>query len=230
MAMKKKYQFFLSIALVALLLNLLNACSNKSPANPPYNNFEQTSNVPMSALTGAATGATVGAIVSAGSIGAGAVTGGLVAGTMQAVNAARQETPAALIQFLTKEDVQVIQDGDMITLLVPTDVYYLPDTYEFDDVYYLGLIHIAQLVLKTSTNQVVYVAGFSDGNIGSPLDEQKLSQQRAQQMADFLWANGVPLRRLSARGYGEKFDIADNFLIHGAAMNRRVEIQWRWCK
>ena len=106
-------------------------------------------------------------------------------------------------------------------------VYF--DSFEFDDVWYLGLIHIVQLVMTTSTNQTVYVAGFSDGGIGSPLAEQKLSQQRAQEMADFLWANGVPLNRLSATGYGEKYDIADNFLVHGAAMNRRVEIQWRVC-
>ena len=226
MAMKKKSLFFLSVAFAVLF----NACSSKSPANPPYDNFEQNSDVMTSAAGGAAMGATVGAVVSPGGPALGAVTGGLLGGTAQAVNAASQESPAELMRLLNdKEHIQVVQDGKTITLLVPTDIYYLPDSYEFEDVWYLGLIHVAQLVIKTSTNQMVYVAGFSDGGIGSPLAEQKLSQQRAQEMADFLWANGVPLRRLTTKGYGPKFDIADNFLVHGAAMNRRVEIQWVIC-
>lgn len=219
-----------TLFLLTILLLLSNCAKNPSVEDPPYNNFEQPkTKVPQAAAVGAATGATVGAIVSPGAAAVGAVTGGIVGGATHAIDALNQESPKKIIEQLPKEHIQVVQDGDTITLLVPTDIYYLPESYEFDDVWYRGLDYIAQLVLKTKTNQVVYVAGFSDGGIGSPLAAQKLSQQRAQQMADFLWANGVPLSQLRVEGFGERYDIADNFLIHGAAMNRRIEIQWRMC-
>lgn len=207
---------------------LLSSCSSSPPpvGNPPYNDFEQPkSKVPESAAVGAVTGGVIGALVSPAGAGAGA----LIGGTTHAISASQQEDPKKIIAQLPKEHIQVVQDGDTITLLVPTDIYYLPDSYEFDDVWYRGMNYIAQLVLKTKTNQVVYVAGFSDDGIGSPIAAKKLSQQRAQQMADFLWANGVPLSQLKVQGFGEQYDIADNFLVHGAAMNRRIEIQWRMC-
>ncbi len=216
-----------ALSLLCSLL-LLSSCTSGPPQveNPPYNNFEQPkSKVAQSAVVGAAAGGVIGALVSPAGAGAGV----LIGGTTHAIAASDAESPQKIINALPKEHIQVVQDGDTITLLVPTDIYYLPDSYEFDDVWYRGLNYIVQLVLKTKTNQVVYVAGFSDGGIGSPLAAQKLSQQRAQQMADLLWANGVPLSQLKVQGYGEKYDIADNFLVHGAAMNRRIEIQWRMC-
>ncbi len=216
-----------ALCLLSLIV-VLGGCSSAPPpvGNPPYNDFEpQKSKVPESAAVGAVTGGVIGALVSPAGAGAGI----LIGGTTHAISAAQQEDPKKIIAQLPKENIQVVQDGDTITLLVPTDIYYLPESYEFDDVWYRGLNYISQLVLKTKTNQVVYVAGFSDGGIGSPLDAQKLSQQRAQQMADFLWANGVPLSQLKVQGFGDRYDIADSFLVHGAAMNRRIEIQWRMC-
>ena len=227
MAMKK-HLFLLGTTLLTALLN--SCASNPSVETPPFNNFEQPkSQVTMAAATGAATGATVGAIAFPGGSTIGAIAGGVVGGVTHAVDATNQESPKKIMAQLPQEHIQVVNDGDTITLLVPTDNYDLPDSYEFDDVWYRGLDYIAQLVLKTKTNQVIYVAGFSDGGIGSPEKARQLSQQRAQQMADFLWANGVPLSQLSVEGYGAKYDIANNFLIHGAAMNRRIEIQWRMC-
>lgn len=220
--MRKILILLLSLAVVDISLI---SCSNKSPANPPYNNFNQSSDVPKDALLGAGAGAAVGAIVSPEAPGVGAIIGGAAGAAIRAFDTAYQESPENLITLLATENIQVVQDGKRVTLLVPTDIYYLPNSYDFDDVWYQGLIHIAQLVLRDSDG-MVYVAGFSDSGFSAPSERLKLSQQRAQSMADFLWANGVSLHRLVVKGYGERFDIADNFLVHGAAMNRRVEIQW----
>ena len=209
MAMKR-YIFWGMLLVSALVSSCSNSTSpGDSPSsfdntnnvpNPPFNNFEPPkSNVPKAAIIGAATGATVGAIVSPGGAAVGAVTGGLVGGIGKAIYASSKETPQELIKQLPKQHIQVVQDGNTITLLVPTDIYYLPDSYEFDDVWYRGLDDIVQLVLKTKTNQMVFVAGFSDDGVGSDIDAQKLSQDRAQQMADFLWANCVPLSQLKVQ-------------------------------
>ena len=45
-------------------------------------------------------------------------------------------------------------------------------------------------------------------------------------MITFLWAKGIRAQHLYAEGMGDKYPIGDNFLTHGSAFNRRIEIQW----
>lgn len=198
--------------------------------NPPFNNFDQSSNVPKKAieegLTSAATGTFIGSIMSSPAPVVGGLIGGAVGGAIGAIDQSKEESPENIIKYLKQEHIQVVQEGKLITLIVPTDVYYEWNSYQLDETTYAGLNHIAQLVLHDSGNSRIYIAGFSDDGISNPKDDLKLSEQQARSMADFLWANGVPLHRMRIIGYGKRYDIADNSLIHGAAMNRRVEIQW----
>lgn len=200
--------------------------------NPPYNDFNPKSQVTKKTATrfaeGVVTGTIVGSVLSSPAPVLGGIIGGTVGGTYTYMTAGKTESKEHLIYALESQDrVQVVQERGKITLLVPTDFYYTYDTYELAETAYVGLQHIAQLVYLYSGDATVYIAGFSDGGIGSSQERQKISKLRAQYMADFLWANGVPLNRLMVAGYGERYDIADNYLIHGAAMNRRVEIQWK---
>lgn len=211
-----------------LMIASFASCNKKINTNPaylPYNNFDQSSDVPINAGEGAISGALVGLAISPEAPGIGAVVGG----AFNAAETAYEESPQRLIEILGDESVQVVQEGKRVTVIVPTDKYYLSDSFELNDLYYSGLNHIAQLVLRDSDG-IIYVAGFSDsfsgGGTNRLSDRAKLSEERAESMADFLWANGVPLHRLRVKGYGERYDIANNRLVHGAAMNRRVEIQW----
>jgi OOP family OmpA-OmpF porin len=52
---------------------------------------------------------------------------------------------------------------------------------------------------------------------------QLLSQARADAVLDALMVRGVPLDRLSARGYGEEQPVASNENEAGRALNRRIE-------
>ena len=59
---------------------------------------------------------------------------------------------------------------------------------------------------------------------GSKAYNQKLSERRAQAVADFLRTFGVK-NSMSVKGMGETQPVADNATDAGRAQNRRVEIR-----
>ena len=65
--------------------------------------------------------------------------------------------------------------------------------------------------------------GYTD-NIGSEDYNQKLSEQRADTVRDYLVTRGVAQTSVSATGYGKDHPIADNSTNNGRAQNRRVEM------
>lgn len=60
---------------------------------------------------------------------------------------------------------------------------------------------------------------------GSDSYNMRLSQRRAQTVADYLKMKGVA-NKLTQQGYGERQPIADNATEQGKAENRRVELIW----
>ncbi len=128
------------------------------------------------------------------------------------------------VEEIMKSDIQLINEGHRITLIVPTDKYYLQGTNKLNDLKFKPLNDIVMLI-KCFPNSPVYVAGFTD-EIGTKEYKETMSQERAQAMVAYLWSHGIPESKLFAEGYGERFNIGNNRLIHGSAYNRRVEIQW----
>lgn len=129
-----------------------------------------------------------------------------------------------LVRHVENGDIQVVNEGHRITLIIPTDKYFAFDTDKLNKFMFRPLSDIATLV-KCFPNATIYVAGFTD-DVGNYQYKKTLSQKRAQAIVAYLWAKGVNERKLSAEGYGDKYAHADNHLIHGSALNRRVEIQW----
>ena len=79
----------------------------------------------------------------------------------------------------------------------------------------------------------VVVLGFTD-RIGSDAYNQKLSEQRAQSVVDYLVSKGIPADKISARGMGEANPVTTNTcdnvkgrqaLIDCLGPDRRVEIE-----
>lgn len=69
----------------------------------------------------------------------------------------------------------------------------------------------------------VQVDGHTD-NVGKAEANQKLSQERAAAVVDYLVTKkGVAAKRLSAKGWGDTAPIADNTSESGRAKNRRVD-------
>lgn len=67
------------------------------------------------------------------------------------------------------------------------------------------------------------VEGYTD-SVGSDEYNQKLSEQRAGAVRDYLSQAGVANNNISAAGYGKGDPIADNATASGRAQNRRVQL------
>ena len=67
------------------------------------------------------------------------------------------------------------------------------------------------------------VEGYTD-NIGSDEYNQKLSEERADAVRDYLVAQNVADSNVTAAGYGKSDPMADNSTNAGRAENRRVQL------
>lgn len=77
--------------------------------------------------------------------------------------------------------------------------------------------------LKACPTAHAVINGYAD-NTGNTSLNVPLSEERAQAVAGFLEAQGVPGDRLSTTGFGSANPIAPNGTDYGRAQNRRVEI------
>ena len=68
----------------------------------------------------------------------------------------------------------------------------------------------------------IELSGHTD-NKGKDKYNEKLSQERAKAVYDYLISRGIDKKRLEYRGYGAQHPIADNKTDEGRAKNRRVE-------
>lgn len=194
--------------------------------HPPFNHFREDprplEHVVKTMGAGAGLGALAGVAAgsSAGAAGAGAAVGGLTG----AVIGKQRDTKQHIIKELKEHDIQYVQYGDTMTLVVPTDRYFRFNSPRINDLCYPGLLKIIKL-LKFYKCSPIYVAGFTD-DIGSKHHKRMLSQAQAEAMITFLWAYGIPAQRLNAEGYADQHPIGNNDTIRGSAYNRRLEIQW----
>jgi outer membrane protein OmpA-like peptidoglycan-associated protein len=60
--------------------------------------------------------------------------------------------------------------------------------------------------------------------IGGDEFNQRLSEQRAGSVLDFLAEQGVPASAMTARGFGKTQPVASNDTAEGRQKNRRVEL------
>lgn len=79
-------------------------------------------------------------------------------------------------------------------------------------------------ILKEYPKANFVVEGHTDRTASAKFN-QKLSEERADKVVDFLTSNGVEASRLSSVGFGETSPIASNDTAEGRAANRRVEVK-----
>lgn len=77
--------------------------------------------------------------------------------------------------------------------------------------------------MQTDQTMTARIAGHTD-NIGNKSFNIILSRNRAQSVADYLIAKGIPSSRIRTEGYGSAKPVAGNDTDAGRALNRRVEI------
>jgi hypothetical protein len=78
-------------------------------------------------------------------------------------------------------------------------------------------------ILLAHPDLKVQVEGYTD-SIGSEEYNQKLSEERAGSVKDYLVSQNVHDNNVTAEGFGKNDPIADNSNAVGRAKNRRVEL------
>lgn len=79
-------------------------------------------------------------------------------------------------------------------------------------------------LLENNPSLKIEISGHTD-NIGSFKSNQKLSEERAKSVADYLIGQGVSNSRIEYKGYSFSQPIAPNSTADGRAQNRRVEFK-----
>jgi outer membrane protein OmpA-like peptidoglycan-associated protein len=78
-------------------------------------------------------------------------------------------------------------------------------------------------ILLAYPNLKLQVEGYTD-NIGSDEYNQKLSEERADGVREYLVSQSVADQNVTAQGFGKRDPVADNSTDSGRAQNRRVEL------
>jgi outer membrane protein OmpA-like peptidoglycan-associated protein len=125
---------------------------------------------------------------------------------------------------------QVYTLGDYLTIELPTDQLFdantadlLPDTD--------AVLDSVVKVLNRYPNHNILISGNTSGS-GTAKFEQQLSENRAREVAAYLWSHGITMylgaelkqRKLIYVGYGDYFPIANNLTIKSTRKNSRIQI------
>ena len=78
--------------------------------------------------------------------------------------------------------------------------------------------------LKSKKSLVIEIAGHTD-NVGKQEANQKLSEDRANAVRDYLAKHGIEPKRVTAKGYGDTQPVASNDTPDGRQQNRRTEVR-----
>ncbi|MBK8088717.1 MAG: PD40 domain-containing protein [Chitinophagaceae bacterium] len=79
-------------------------------------------------------------------------------------------------------------------------------------------------LLKDNPTIKIEIGGYTD-NVGKPADNLVLSNSRAKSVINYFLYKGIPIGRLTSKGFGETNPIADNKTEEGRAKNRRTELK-----
>ena len=173
------------------------------------------------AAIGAAGGAVVGLLIDGGWKGAliGAGVGALAGG---AVGHYQDKQEAKLRQQMAGTGVEVVRQGDNITLDMPGNVTFALNSAQLNPQFDSVLDKVAATLVEYNQT-MIQVAGHTDST-GSREYNMKLSEQRAMTVKNYLAGRGVPANRMVTVGAGPDYPVASNDTPEGRAQNRRVEI------
>lgn len=113
-----------------------------------------------------------------------------------------------------------IESGERIAL---RNVFFETGRWEILPESEYELAKVVDLLTKNPTLKIE-LGGHTD-NVGRPEANQRLSEQRAKAVYDYLINKGIPSNRLSYKGYGETQPVATNDTDEGRRENRRTEIK-----
>lgn len=202
---------------------LIGGCATYTGQTSDPNDPNRTRN---GALIGAAIGAVAGILSGDDALerrqralagaGVGAIAGG-------AVGAYQDRQEAELRRRTAGTGIEVTRDGDVIKLNLPDAVTFDFNSAALKSQFYPALDQVAG-TMADYNQTVVEISGHTD-SVGSDEYNQKLSEQRAASVSNYLVGKGLMRQRFEVVGMGERYPIASNDTDAGRAQNRRVEIR-----
>ena len=207
----------------ALAATMLGGCATYTGQTDDPNDPNRTG---RGALIGAGIGAVVGLLSGSDAterrqramVGAGL--GGLAGA---GVGAYQDRQEAELRRQTAGTGVQVEREGDVIQLNLPDGVTFDFNKTNVKSQFYPALNAIASTIDQYDQT-IVEVNGHTD-NVGSLAANQKVSDERARSVGDYLIGQGVQPVRIEMHGYNYQYPVASNDTEQGRALNRRVEIR-----
>lgn len=149
----------------------------------------------------------------------GAGVGGLAGG---AIGNYQDRQERALRDRMAGTGVDVVRNGDNITLNMPENITFGFDRSDLQSQFYPVLDNVAS-TLREYNQTIVEVAGHTDSK-GTDAYNQALSERRAASVGNYLMSKGLMRDRFITVGAGESRPVASNDSDAGRAQNRRVEI------
>ncbi len=172
---------------------------------------------------GAGAGAALGGLIGSRSqnTATGAVIGAAVGGTAGALIGKYMDKQAEeLEQELENAKVERVGEGIQITM--DSGILFGFDSYALLPEAKTELESMAKVLINYPDTKI-QVDGHTDG-VGADKYNQKLSEQRAKSVSDYLNSFGIEKDRITEAGFGKSMPIADNDTEEGRQLNRRVEI------
>lgn len=130
------------------------------------------------------------------------------------------QTQSKETAFQLDVQLQALKSGSIIAL---RNVFFATSSFELRETSFTELDRLVQ-VLMNNPELKVSLEGHTD-NEGSPSSNQKLSENRAKAVHDYLISKGVLKSRLQFKGFGEQKPIASNETEEGRQRNRRTELR-----
>ena len=115
--------------------------------------------------------------------------------------------------------VDTVPEGFVLRL---GDILFNTDSYVLRDEAKETIDRIINVISRSYSGREIIIQGHTD-NVGEAEYNQKLSENRAKVVADYISPN-LQSNRISYSGYGDKNPIASNDTAEGRRRNRRVDI------
>jgi outer membrane protein OmpA-like peptidoglycan-associated protein len=174
------------------------------------------------AIIGTASGTAMGAVIgkTTGNTALGAIIGAAVGGTAGAIIGSKMDKQAEEIQKKLPE-AQVVRVGEGIVVEFNSNVLFGFDKSLLSTDAKNNLDRLSG-ILKDFPDTNIEVQGHTDSQ-GSESYNKNLSEQRANEVAQYLVQKGISNTRMTINGFGELLPKYINTTADGRLLNRRVE-------
>lgn len=181
------------------------------------------SNAVKGGVIGGAAGGAVGGVIGnkAGNTAAGAIIGAAVGGTAGVLIGRHMDKQAAeMRERLANAEVERVAEGIRITF--DSGILFAFDSSELQPAARSTIEDMARVLVDYPESNIM-IEGDTD-NTGATEYNQKLSERRAQAVADYSRSLGIASNRITTIGLGEMNPVVSNDTAAGREQNRRVEV------